>query len=365
MDFARKFIFVASMLCVLISLKNQKPATNRIQDEDALSTPRRWKLLDQQQGFGYRKWLRYDYYNESCPSAEKIIRSKVQELYTAWPYVAPSLLRLVFHDCFVEGCDASILLDPDDGIESEKDSPPNESLKGFDLIDIIKAAVEEACPGVVSCADILALSGRESAVLAGSPFYPLYTGRRDSTIAYPEIATFELPSHHDDLSTTIELFASRGFDERETVTLFGVHSTGAVNCESFNRFYNFSGSERPDLSIDVEFAEALRSKCSISHPSPEPEPTDDTLTTLFPNPGRSIADGFSTLYYRNLLQGKGLVFADQQLIAGEETKIWVRAYASNEALYQRDFGLTMMKLSSREVLTEPSGQVRLNCRRVN
>lgn len=46
--------------------------------------------------------LRYDYYNESCPQAEQIIKSTVQELYDLKPNMAPQILRLVFHDCFIE-----------------------------------------------------------------------------------------------------------------------------------------------------------------------------------------------------------------------------------------------------------------------
>ena len=68
----------------------------------------------------------------------------------------------------VQGCDASVLLDAINGIRSEKDSPPNETLKGFDIIDSIKAELEAACPGIVSCADILVLAAREGVVLVKS-----------------------------------------------------------------------------------------------------------------------------------------------------------------------------------------------------
>lgn len=56
-------------------------------------------------------------------------------------------------------------MDAAEGIDSEKDSPPNKNLKGFDVIDIIKEELEEICPGVVSCADTLVLAAREGVVL--------------------------------------------------------------------------------------------------------------------------------------------------------------------------------------------------------
>ena len=57
---------------------------------------------------------------------------------------------------------------------------------------------------------------------AGGPFYPLQTGRRDSTLSFGETAALELPSPQDDLPKTIASFGSRGFDERETVSLLGI-----------------------------------------------------------------------------------------------------------------------------------------------
>lgn len=67
-----------------------------------------------------------------------------------------------FHDCFVQGCDGSILID---GANTEKTARPNLLLRGYDVIDDAKAQLEAACPGVVSCADILALAARDSVVL--------------------------------------------------------------------------------------------------------------------------------------------------------------------------------------------------------
>jgi peroxidase len=58
------------------------------------------------------------------------------------------------------------LLDNTDGIDSEKDAGPNNgSLDGFSVVDDIKTAVENVCPGVVSCADILAIASQISVSL--------------------------------------------------------------------------------------------------------------------------------------------------------------------------------------------------------
>jgi peroxidase len=64
-----------------------------------------------------------------------------------------------------QGTDASILLDSKPGHEAEKAALPNLTIRGFDLIDEIKSALEKECPGIVSCADILVLATRDSVAL--------------------------------------------------------------------------------------------------------------------------------------------------------------------------------------------------------
>jgi peroxidase len=66
----------------------------------------------------------------------------------------------------LQGCDASILLNDVGTFVGEKTAFPNaNSVRGYDVIDNIKAAVEASCPSVVSCADIVALAARDGTVL--------------------------------------------------------------------------------------------------------------------------------------------------------------------------------------------------------
>lgn len=62
----------------------------------------------------------------------------------------------------LQGCDGSVLLNSTGKKNvAEKDAPPNQTLRGFGVIDRIKARLEKACPETVSCADIVALVARD------------------------------------------------------------------------------------------------------------------------------------------------------------------------------------------------------------
>ncbi|ERN04096.1 hypothetical protein AMTR_s00077p00015070, partial [Amborella trichopoda] len=109
--------------------------------------------------------LSANFYSSSCPKALSTIQTAVQAAVKKEARMGASLLRLHFHDCFVNGCDGSILLDDNSTFTGEKTAGPNaNSVRGYDVVDNIKSNVEAACPGVVSCADILAVSARDSVV---------------------------------------------------------------------------------------------------------------------------------------------------------------------------------------------------------
>ncbi|CAN1349012.1 Peroxidase 52 [Linum perenne] len=128
--------------------------------------------------------LTTSYYSKSCPHLNDVVFSAVQSAVRKEARMGASLLRLFFHDCFVNGCDGSVLLDDTSSFTGEKNANPNRnSARGFEVIDDIKAAVEKACPGVVSCADVLAVSARDSTVLLGGPSWNVKLGRRDARTA--------------------------------------------------------------------------------------------------------------------------------------------------------------------------------------
>ncbi|XP_047320747.1 peroxidase 1-like [Impatiens glandulifera] len=109
--------------------------------------------------------LSLNYYQNSCPHAEDIIAKAV----IRHPDLAPGLIRLPFHDCFVNGCDASVTLDSTpSGRRVEKDSGVNlPFLNGLNVIDEAKAELEAECPETVSCADIIQYAARDAVLIAG------------------------------------------------------------------------------------------------------------------------------------------------------------------------------------------------------
>ncbi|CBI16467.3 unnamed protein product, partial [Vitis vinifera] len=123
------------------------------------------------------------YYDDTCPNASSIVRGVIQEAFISDVRIGASLIRLHFHDCFVNGCDGSLLLDNTETIVSEKDAIPNaNSTRGFEVVDSIKTALESSCQGIVSCADILAIAAEASVNMSGGPSWTVLLGRRDSRI---------------------------------------------------------------------------------------------------------------------------------------------------------------------------------------
>ncbi|PIA57898.1 hypothetical protein AQUCO_00500071v1 [Aquilegia coerulea] len=163
-----------------------------------------------------------NFYKDTCPQAEEIIREQVKLLYKRHKNTAFSWLRNIFHDCAVQSCDASLLLDSTRRELSEKETDRSFGLRNFRYLDTIKEAVERECPGVVSCADILVLSGRDGVVALGGPYIPLKTGRRDGRRSRAEILEQYLPDHNESISSVLDKFGAMGIDTPGVVALLGI-----------------------------------------------------------------------------------------------------------------------------------------------
>lgn len=303
--------------------------------------------------------LSTNFYDKSCPEAESIIKSVVEDAVKKEARMAASLLRLHFHDCFVKGCDGSILLDDTANFTGEKTAVPNKnSVRGFGVVDNIKSALEKKCPGVVSCADLLAVAARDSVVLSGGPTWDVPLGRRDARDASLSGANYNIPaptSTHQTLETKFKL---KGLDSLDLVVLSGGHTIGLARCTNFKaRLYNQSGSGKPDPTLDPTYLKQLSMVCPQNG-------TDDNQTVPL-DPVSPFK--FDVNYYKNIVAAKGLLNSDEILYTtnGSKTAAYVKFYTTHTQAFFQQFAASMIKMSSITPKTGSHGEIRKNCRKMN
>jgi peroxidase len=219
-------------------------------------------------------------------------------------------------------------------IVSEKKALGNvRSARGFNVVDDIKRALEKACPGTVSCADILTLAAEISVELAGGPSWSVPLGRRDGTKANIGSAN-NLPSPFDSLETMQEKFRNMGLDNTDLVALQGAHTFGRSQCQ-FTQQNCTAGQNRGTLvNLDV-----------------------------------ATPNVFDNKYYDNLMQGRASLLSDQVMltdpVAAATTAPIVRRFSASQNDFFRNFAASMIKMGNISPLTGKVGEIRKNCRRVN
>ncbi|GLT36959.1 hypothetical protein SLA2020_113040 [Shorea laevis] len=269
--------------------------------------------------------LQLGFYSKSCPKAEKIMQDFVNKHIHNAPSLAATLIRMHFHDCFVRGCDASLLLN------STGD-------------------------------DIIALVARDAIVATGGPSWRVPTGRRDGLISRESEASTQIPAPFDNLTVLQTRFASKGLDIKDLVLLSGAHTIGVAQCSVFanRRLFNFSGvAGAVDPSMDSLYAANLKAnKCR--------SPNDNT-TIVEMDPGSR--NTFDLSYYSLLLKGRGLFESDQALTSNATSLAIInQLLRGSVGNFFREFGLSMERMGRIQVKTGENGtegEVRKHCALVN
>ncbi|KAJ7548716.1 hypothetical protein O6H91_07G023900 [Diphasiastrum complanatum] len=250
---------------------------------------------------------------------------------------AAGVIRLFFHDCFVQG---------------EQQSIPNQTLRpsALAIIDQIKAELESVCPNTVSCADILALAAREAIKQTNGSGFNIPTGRRDS-LNFSNYATVlgNLPAPTSNSSHLLSSFSSKGLNAIDLVPLSGAHTIGLAHCSSF------SDRLRPtvDPRLNATFAQSLVQTCPNS--SINVAVNMDTV-----NP-----DTFDNKYYSNMMNGEVLFDSDAALLNDSLTQATVEEFAAENHDFHIQFSISFIKMSMIEVLTGNQGNIRKVCSVLN
>ncbi|CAM6108507.1 unnamed protein product [Calypogeia fissa] len=297
--------------------------------------------------------LKVDFYEESCPQFDKIVEDTVAYYYAQDPTTPAPLLRLFFHDCFVQGCDASLLLNSTTNNTAEKDAAINFSVTNFNVIDDIKGQLEEECPGTVSCADVLALTAVYSVKQTGGPLYEMELGRRDALTSYAASSQTFLPAQTLNVCGLLEDFNYIGLNLMDVVTLSGAHTIGQAHCNSItNRIY-----PTVDPVYPHNYGEQLYANCTDD--GAIKPPSFDSTKQFFQDPITPLI--FDNQYFKNLGHGLGLFTSDEALFSDPRTMRLVQKYASDEPFFFQEFGIALNKMGRANVLTGTQGQIRKQC----
>nr|CAD1838839.1 unnamed protein product [Ananas comosus var. bracteatus] len=255
--------------------------------------------------------LSMNYYGMSCPFVEPIVRIVVNQALQKDPTLAAGLLRLHFHDCFVQGCDASVLLDSTSGKQQR----------------------------------------RTRLFLGRRSILRYRQGAKDGTRSKQEDTFTSLPAPTLNTTGLINVFSQHGFTVWELVALsdhnstklslflfylFKGHTLGVARCSSFkSRLSSFDSTHDVDPSMDPTFAKTLSSTCSAGDSAVQPF---DATTNSFDN-----------LYFSALQKGDGVLFSDQTLYVSPQTQQIVNFFAMNQAIFFFNFQQGMMKMGSLDV----------------
>ncbi|KAJ6841963.1 peroxidase 51-like [Iris pallida] len=299
--------------------------------------------------------LRQNYYANICPNVETIVRNAVTAKFQQTFVTGPATLRLFFHDCIVQGCDASVIVASTPTNTAEKDHPDNISLAGdgFDTVIRAKAAVDAVpqCTNKVSCADILAMATRDVIALAGGPSYAVELGRLDGLSSVASSVEGKLPKPSFNVDQLNSIFAANGLSQTDMIALSAAHTLGFSHCNRFaDRIYNFKPGTPVDPTLNKTYAAQLQESC--------PKNVDPSIAISI---DPITPQTFDNQYFKNLQQGMGLFSSDQSLFVDSRSRPTVNEWANNSEAFKQAFVTAITKLGRVRIKTGTNGNIRQDC----
>lgn len=137
----------------------------------------------------------------------------------------------------------------------------------------------------------------------------------------------------------------------------GGHTIGVARCATFRRrLYNQNGQNKPDVTLEKNYYNGLKSVCPKTGGDNNISPLDMATPVRFDN-----------TYFKLILLGKGLLTSDQVLMTGKvgKTMELVKSYAEDEALFFHQFSKSMIKMGNISPLFGSQSEIRKNCRKIN
>nr|CAD1826003.1 unnamed protein product [Ananas comosus var. bracteatus] len=302
--------------------------------------------------------LSQNYYSSICPNVESLVHAAVAQKLQLSFAAAPGTLRLFFHDCFVRGCDGSVLLAAANG-DDENHSGADLTLspEAVDTVNRAKAAVDgdPQCTNKVSCADILAISARDVVSLTGGPYYQVELGRLDGRVTSKANVKHNLPGPGYNLDQLNAVFAANGLTQTDMIALSGAHTIGVTHCDKFiRRIYRFKQPLAFNPPMNLTFLRQMRQTCPLNY-------NPSTFAMLDP----ATPFKFDNAYYQNLQKEMGLLASDQILFTDQRSRGLVNWFASNQTAFEEAFVAAMTKLGRVGVKNGTEGEIRRVCTTVN
>ncbi|KQK07697.1 peroxidase 2 [Brachypodium distachyon] len=332
------------------------------------------------------------------------MQAEVRKIVGGRLYDAPGLIRLLFHDCWVQGCDGSVLLTETpykskDG-KTEQDGPANIGLRGLDMIQAIKDKLY-AHDNAVTCADAVVYAAREATYLLSNKqiIYDVAGpgSHRDGLVSSAD-KTNVLPgptSGYDDLVKNFH--DNGGLDHEDLVALSGAHGVGKAHLSTFaDRF-----GPAADDEINHAYRDALKKRIpkeasddalalhNLGLLSFNPAAKNDAAGKLKSNPtvennvrdmddvrsesgydatGVSLAPkgALDNSYYTANLQNMVLFKSDWALTTNHTAKAKMVDYKKDAKAWYARFGKAMEKLSKlKDNNARYENEPRTNCSATN